>query len=213
MKQLHDFPYFGADPKTDDQSSNSAVISTPFYGAILQNIIEDLLHGVLILTEHQEVVYANDFARQSLIRFDTEKSTESLIPQEIWLVCQSLIQSRDLFPGQHWLIRAEVVINHLITFDLQVQWLNVKLITKPYLLLVMKDLHQSARNLALEEAQKYDLTTREQEIWLLYRANHTYKQIASVLNITLNTVKKHMSSIYTKQRAFCANVELETVIG
>jgi DNA-binding CsgD family transcriptional regulator len=52
-----------------------------------------------------------------------------------------------------------------------------------------------------EESQKYGLTCREQEIWLLHRANYTYKQIALELCITPNTVKKHMKSIYSKQKS------------
>jgi WD40 repeat protein len=46
--------------------------------------------------------------------------------------------------------------------------------------------------------QKHGLTPREQDIWLLYRTNYSYKQIANELNISLNTVKKHMKNIYAK---------------
>ncbi len=47
-------------------------------------------------------------------------------------------------------------------------------------------------------AQKHGLTSREQDIWLLYRANYSYKQIAEELNISRNTLKKHMKNIHAK---------------
>jgi DNA-binding CsgD family transcriptional regulator len=52
----------------------------------------------------------------------------------------------------------------------------------------------------MEEAQHYGLTDRETEIWMLQRANYTYKQIADELFIAPNTVKKHMQNIHLKQK-------------
>jgi len=69
-----------------------------------------------------------------------------------------------------------------------------------FLLLSIQDLHQLAQKIVIEEAQKYGLTLREKEIWLLHRANKTCKQIAIQLGITTNTVKKHLASIRVKQR-------------
>jgi DNA-binding NarL/FixJ family response regulator len=206
MERLHDFSYMEPNQNNRDRCSDFASGLSTFDSSILQNAIENLFHGILVLTEQQDIIYANDFARQNLARFVLEESSKSLIPKELWLVCESLIQSRKLFPGQHWLMHFEVAINDLIALDVQVQWLKMKLAASPVLLLIMKDRNQSSRNFAREEAQKYDLTPREQEVWLLHRDNYTYKQIASVLNITPNTVKKHMHSIYTKRKAFAAGV-------
>jgi DNA-binding CsgD family transcriptional regulator len=58
-----------------------------------------------------------------------------------------------------------------------------------------------SNNMARAEAKKYGLTNRETEIWLLYRANYSYKEIATALYISLNTVKKHMKKIHTKRLA------------
>ena len=68
----------------------------------------------------------------------------------------------------------------------------------------MEDVYQPIQNIAIAEAEKYRLTPREKDVWLLYRANYTYKQIAAELCITLNTVKKHMKSIYSKQTEILA---------
>jgi DNA-binding CsgD family transcriptional regulator len=66
-------------------------------------------------------------------------------------------------------------------------------------LVTIEDRQQSTHNAALTDVKKYGLTPREAEIWLLRRANYSYKEIADRLFITLNTVKKHMKNIYAKQ--------------
>ena len=58
----------------------------------------------------------------------------------------------------------------------------------------------SRHYLALTEADRYGLTPREAEVWLLRRANRPCKEIAVDLRISLNTVKKHMKSILAKQK-------------
>lgn len=106
-----------------------------------------------------------------------------------------------MFPHQSWLIEAEIFTDSFVAFHVQVQWLQLEIVEEPCLLLTVTDQYQSLKNIALNEAQNYGLTGREKEIWLLYRANYTYKQIASELGITPNTVKKHMKNIHVKQKA------------
>ncbi len=47
-------------------------------------------------------------------------------------------------------------------------------------------------------AQKFLLTKRETDILVLLLNKHTYNQIASSMNISLNTVKTHIKHIYSK---------------
>jgi DNA-binding CsgD family transcriptional regulator len=70
----------------------------------------------------------------------------------------------------------------------------------PCLLLTIEDRQQAVLNLVIEEADRYGLSPREKEVWLLQQSNYTYKQIAAELGITPNTVKKHMRNIYAKKR-------------
>lgn len=61
---------------------------------------------------------------------------------------------------------------------------------------------QQLRCQAIEEASLYGLTDRETHIWLLQRVNHqTYKEIALALNMTPNSVKRHIKSILAKQQS------------
>jgi PAS domain-containing protein len=167
---------------------------------LLKSGIEDLMDGILVLTDQKEILYANDSARRVLQRLNQGQSLMELVPGEIWHICQSLIHSRNLFPEQQWLIESEVFIDSSVAFHIRVRWLKLESGEHPCLLLVIEDRYQAVRNMAIEEAERYGLTPREQEVWLLHRIGLTYKQTASELCITPNTVKKHMKSIYVKQK-------------
>lgn len=169
--------------------------------ALSEEVIENLIDGILLLTEHQEIVYANDCARRILRQLNQNSPLTTLIPQEVWHICQTLVESRHLFPNQYWLVESKVFVNSSVVFNVKARWMRLESVEYPCLLLSIRDQYQSIKNIAIEESQKYGLTSREQEVWLLHRANYTYKQVASELFITPNTVKKHMKNIYLKQRA------------
>lgn len=170
-----------------------------------EEVIENLIDGILLLTEQRELIYANDCARRILRQFNHGITLTSIVPEEIWYTCQMLIESRHLFPDQYWLIESKVFVSDSVALNVRVKWLKLLNLERPCLLLSIRDQYQYIRDTALEESQKYGLTSREKEIWLLHRANYTYKQVASELCITPNTVKKHMKNIYLKQKAIAAD--------
>jgi DNA-binding CsgD family transcriptional regulator len=164
-------------------------------------VIEDLIDGVLILTEQQELVYVNECARRILRQLNRSDSLSHSLPQEIWHICQSLIASRHLFPNQYWLTESKVLVGSTVALSVRARWLHLPDIAQPCISLSIRDRYQDIKDVVNEESQKYGLTCREKEVWLLHRANYTYKQIALELIITPNTVKKHMKNIYQKQKA------------
>uniref|UniRef100_A0A7C3KIV5 LuxR family transcriptional regulator n=1 Tax=Oscillatoriales cyanobacterium SpSt-418 TaxID=2282169 RepID=A0A7C3KIV5_9CYAN len=170
------------------------------YLKALEGKLNNLIDGVLILTEKQELIYANDNAYRVLRQLNSNKTEKNAIPHEIWYICQSLINSRSLFPHQYWFIESEIFTSDVTALHVRARWLQVETLEHPCLLLTIEDRYQALKNLALEKAQKYGLTPREKEVWMLHCANYSYKQIAEELQITPNTVKKHMSSIHVKQK-------------
>ncbi len=184
----------------------NAYLSRPPHGQtiVLERVIEDLVDGILILTEQRELIYVNDCARRILRQLNRDglaTTTTDIVPGEIWHICQTLIESRHLFPSQHWLIESKVFIDSSIAFNVRARWLKLESVDRSCLLLSVRDHYQYIKDIAIEESEKYGLTSRERETWLLHRANYTYKQIAAELCITPNTVKKHMKNIYLKQKA------------
>jgi DNA-binding CsgD family transcriptional regulator len=166
-----------------------------------QTVIEDLIDGILIVTEEGKLTYANNCAQRILRQLNSTESLPTLIPKEIWHICHSLIESRHLFPNQYWLIESKIFVGSSIAFNVQARWLKVQGGERSCILLSIRDRYQDIKEMVNEESQKYGLTCREKEVWLLHRANYTYKQVAGELCITPNTVKKHMKNIYSKQKA------------
>jgi DNA-binding CsgD family transcriptional regulator len=201
---------------------------------LLQSVIASFMDGILILTITGELVHANEYARnicRQLIGQDTtndgdrwmhgtltQKSVAhsksniqnlqwcDVVPQAIWRVCQSLIESRELFPTEKILVESEIITKEGITLRIRVRWLKISARNEELLLVTVEDCQQYAHSIAIADAQKYNLTDREMQVWLLRRANHSYQEIANQLYITINTVKKHLKNIYAKQQhLFCAN--------
>jgi len=169
---------------------------------LLQAVIESFVDGILILTTQREFLHANGCARRICRQLMQGTVSDSVIPQEIWRVCQSLIDSSDLYPEEKIFIESEVDIDldKIVKLRIRARWLQLSTSDRNFLLVTLEDRNQTSQGLALADAKKYGLTDREAEVWLLRRANFSYKEIAAKLYITINTVKKHLKNIYAKQQ-------------
>jgi DNA-binding CsgD family transcriptional regulator len=189
----------------NSQESPIKPLKTSFFenleqSCLFQEVVEKLIDGILIVTEQREVIYSNENAHRILGKLHQGRANTNVVPKEIWYVCQSLIQSRSLFPNQCWTIQSRIFTEYSTILEIQVRWFPMETIKIPCLLITLEDRNQAIKNVAVEEAQFYQLTRREKEVWLLHRGHYTYKEIASELSITPNTVKKHMKSIHAKQK-------------
>ncbi|HAJ61976.1 MAG TPA: helix-turn-helix transcriptional regulator, partial [Cyanobacteria bacterium UBA8543] len=125
------------------------------------------MNGIVILTTNREIVYINNSAHRLFQQMNPGSLQASLVPKEIWHVCHSMIESRNLFPHQSWLIEAQVFTDSSVAVHIQVQWIQLEAVEEPCLLLLVTEQYQYLKNIALTEAQHYGLTSREKEIWLL----------------------------------------------
>ena len=171
---------------------------------MLEAVLEGYIDGVLILNQQGEQVHANDCARRICQKLNQGTSSVNTIPQAIWRVCESLIESRDLFSDNQLIIESEINLGNSAMFRIRTRWLELEENQQPYLLVTLEDRLQSTQSAALTDVKKYGLTHREAQVWLLRQAKHSsYKEIAAQLYITINTVKKHMKNIYAKQQSDC----------
>lgn len=169
---------------------------------LLQAVIEGFMDGILIVSPKGEILEANSRARELCQSSPLGQS----LPSPIWQVCEALIESQKLFPGQRIMPETEAVIGN-VNLRIRVRWLNQNLEDQEnlcqefsYLIVTLEDRQQTLHNLAIADTQKYDLTTREAEIWQMRLQGHSYQAIASQLYITQNTVKKHVKNILAKRR-------------
>lgn len=167
---------------------------------VVQEALSKLTDGVLIVTEEKKVVFANECACRILRQINQNRESAEPLPREINYLCNSLTDIRRTFPGQHWRMTTKICISSSVAFNVQARYMKLDTLGKYCIVLMLKDQYQLIKTIAIEEAKKYGLTDRETEIWLLQRANYTYKQIATELFIAPNTVKKHMQNIHLKQK-------------
>jgi len=168
--------------------------------SLFQAVLESFIDGILILTDQGEWVHANDCARRICHQLSNGVSQTDRVPQEIWRACRFLIDSLNLYPNETVTIEDEINTGESASYRVRAQWLNLDTVQRPCVLVTLEDTVQSMQNAAIVEGQRYGLTPREADVWLRYRASQSYKQIASDLHITFNTVKKHMKSIHAKRQ-------------
>lgn len=168
--------------------------------SFLQSILEGLIDGILILTDQGEWVHANHCARRICHQLSQGVSQTDMVPQEIWRACKNLIDNFNRHPNKLFMVEDEIITSNSISYRVRAQWLNLETMQRPCVLVTLEDRLQSVQSVALSESQRYALTPREAEVWLRYRANYSYKEIAQELYITCNTVKKHMKNIHVKRQ-------------
>lgn len=176
-------------------------------------ILSKWIDGILILTEHGECVESNSLAQSICDRIHQDYPCSSMIPEEIWNVCQILIDSRKEFP--HHLVIAESQLKLKQSHDhvrIRVRWFNYSRMADPHILVVLEDQKDSRQNLAITETIRYDLSPREADVWSLHRIGYSYQEIAAELHIAINTVKKHMKNTYAKQN-LVAMIEESYIAG
>ncbi|AFY55935.1 response regulator containing a CheY-like receiver domain and an HTH DNA-binding domain [Rivularia sp. PCC 7116] len=167
----------------------------------LQEIVDNLEDGILILTETGELVHRNASAENICSQIDKSNLNINSVPSVIWNACNTLIQNQ-LCHQNLTTFSEEIIINQSLVFRLRVRRFNLELAEQSLLLVTIENRYESLKNVALSEAYQYHLTQREAEIWSLYRVTSSYKQIAQSLFITVNTVKKHIKNIRAKQQRF-----------
>ncbi|KYC35203.1 helix-turn-helix transcriptional regulator [Scytonema hofmannii PCC 7110] len=167
--------------------------------SFLQEVIESLQDGILILTKTGELIHANTSAYHILTQLNQNNSHSDLVPTAIWNLCKSLLENKNFFPEESIVLSNEIALDKATVFRVRVRWLNADKLLQSCFLVTIENRYESLKNIALTEIKKYDLTPREAEIWYLYRAKLSYKEIAHQLYITVNTVKKHMKNIHAKR--------------
>lgn len=170
----------------------------------LQAILEGFLDGILVLTDQNQLLYANHTANRLCQR--PAQSTADSLPREIWQACEALIDSRDLYPDRLLVIESEIECDELI-LRVRVQWLTLEGFDRPCLLVRLQDQRQAVQGLAIAEAQAWGLTDRETQVWMLRRSGLSRKQTAAELYISEDTVKKHIGNVHAKRQAHLDETE------
>lgn len=184
----------------DEEDKDNGSANVPSDLLMLHAVVEGLFDGVLILTPDGKVIQSNSYGAEILDELYQRQLTSNPLPEPLWRICQLLVESRVDFPDQVVMVEDEIQTDCPAPIRVRARWLTLATAEQPCILVTLEDCYQTACQRAIAESHQYGLTQRESEVWLLKRANYSYEQIAAQLYIAINTVKKHLKSIYAKQQ-------------
>ncbi len=173
---------------------------------LLNAVLEGFVDGILVLTEDGTCVHSNREG-QSLCRelAKAERPTPAAgtglnLPDCLKTMCSYLLDSRTVYADMLVVLSEEFVSPAGNKIRARMQWLDLPGAPDPCLLVSLENKTRSAYTSAQLEAIQYNLTPRERAVWMLRRANRSYDEIAQELYITVNTVKRHLKSVYAKRK-------------
>ena len=195
------------------------VTSIDFLSMVFETMLDQLFpsQGLLLLSRSGRVIQSSPKARvlcQALqtgtaaplpkgpAPKDSELGDRGLwaLPPQIRALCNCMIESRDEFPQQRIQLHDEIEIDGDCCIHLNGAWVDWGEAGPTYLLITLENLAEVSMQRAAFDAHRYQLTTRETDVWKLALQRCSYSDIANQLFISLNTVKRHMKSIYEKRR-------------
>ncbi|NJL47480.1 MAG: LuxR family transcriptional regulator [Leptolyngbyaceae cyanobacterium SM2_5_2] len=166
--------------------------------SLLSAVLEGFADGLLILALDGTCLHRNQ--KGKALCHTLNQSSNQEVPDCLWAMCNYLLEGRDLFPEHSFVLTQDFTCAENRCIRARAQWLDWPHSADSYFLVLLEDQTLTAQNSALLEALQYDLTPRERDVWLLKRANRSYEAIALELYITVNTVKRHLKSIYAKRK-------------
>ena len=175
---------------------------TPYSNNLLLTAVtSSWIDGVLLLTVSGEVVYSNRAGRDILARLYPQETTafKGHLPKEIWQALQILKQNHNGNSDQPILFESDIKTDDQHIYRIRIRWFEFDESSQPHVLIILEDQYQAKYNLASIEVDKYQLSPREAEVWMLHRMGYRSKQIATELFISIHTVKKHLRNIRWKR--------------
>lgn len=165
---------------------------------LLKAVIECHLDGILMVDALGHIIIANESARRICQRLAPEGFPDSQLPLPLWNLCRVMLQNRENLSDPSIMIEDQLALEPAGYVRVRVQWVQPQY-PDVRLMVTLEDTFSAAQRRAELERRKYGLTDREAQVWLLRQADCTYKAIATKLHIEVNTVKKHLKSIYAKR--------------
>lgn len=171
--------------------------AAPSSFSLLRSVIEGFSDGILILTPSGEPLHINRRGLQLCRQINPDDNHQ--VPEPIWTLCQYLVESQQFYSDRPVML-SKTILTPAGEIRARVQWYQVGEQADSCLMVNLEDQAQAAKTAALFEARQFNLTERETEVWVLRKANRSYEEIARELYIAINTVKRHLKSIYAKRK-------------
>jgi DNA-binding CsgD family transcriptional regulator len=158
--------------------------------------------GMLIISKNSSFLYmdlkANEicrkFSNDSVKGFNPDAIVAEMVSKFIYVpnVVEEVILKDYQYSEYHWLrVRA-------VGLPSNIKFINES-IEEPWFILFLEDMNERLDEELIVDKEKYGLTEKELEIHKFLLLSKTYKNIAEMLCISLNTVKFHVKNINQKK--------------
>ncbi|MEO1068466.1 MAG: LuxR C-terminal-related transcriptional regulator [Cyanobacteria bacterium J06638_6] len=194
-------------------SSQNQATSIDFLSMLFETMLDRLFpsQGLLLISRSGRVIQSSPKARtlcqilgtgNAPVTKGSGLSWQGLwaLPPQLRTLCKAMIDSRDEFPTQRIQLHDEIEVDGEGYIHLNGEWVDWGEAEPTYLLITLENPVEVSVQRALFDAHRYQLTTRETDVWQLALQGYSYSAIAEELFISLNTVKRHMKNIHEKRR-------------
>ncbi|QIR40524.1 LuxR family transcriptional regulator [Tolypothrix sp. PCC 7910] len=175
---------------------------------ILQSMLLELVkEGVMIISENLQPIYLNKKAQEICQRlWNSNSHYDSLNPviYDIYhQIRKNLINLDSVFIMDYDISEEETIRIRACHISPEVEEkVNIPCENHPWLIFFLEDRNAILQEELRIEQNKYNLTERELEVLTLLSQSYSYKQIATALGVSLNTVKFHIKNINLKKHGY-----------
>lgn len=178
-------------------------------------LLELLPQGVIVVSRALKPVYWNRKAKHLCQVLAGGNGAEGMLPLAISEACHGVIRDAKAFHSV-LMVECQTSTGHSVRISASLLDLTSShevLRTCPtaaepasknvptFIAVFVENCDEVMQQESRIQQQKYDLTDREAEVWMLLRQEFTYQEIAQRLQISLNTVKTHVKNVYAKRRS------------
>ena len=166
--------------------------------SFLESFLESFSDGVLILSRNGELLHANNSIYSITENYANLLAQTTLLNQEISHLYRLIIENPECYQQAPGFVASEIKLTRSNILKLRARKIQVAAYPQPLIWISIEDQQASLNAQALVETEKYGLSDRESEVWQLRKAHCTYPEIAALLFISINTVKRHLRNITSK---------------
>lgn len=192
--------------------TSGAAEMTQLWGQLLEMIPQ----GIVVFSRNLKPLYCNQKAKSLFQVLAGDRIPEGVLPLAVSEACYGIMRHEQAVDSA-LMVECQTSTGHLVRVSARVLELPganevlspphsfAEAVDSPKTSGLIAVFLENCNDLMQQEAkiqqQKYDLTDREAEIWMLLRQELTYQEIAKNLQISLNTVKTHVKNVYAKRRS------------
>ncbi|MEO0377745.1 MAG: LuxR C-terminal-related transcriptional regulator [Cyanobacteria bacterium P01_A01_bin.17] len=165
----------------------------------LKSFLDSFAEGLLVYSLKGELLHANHMAYEVIQGSEEVSGYIATLGKEVENLFELFVRQLNGENLNTTFLVSDVELSKTQAFQLRARYFQVAVVCpEPMIWISIEDQHKAQQAKAFVEAQKYGLSEREREVWQLRIAGYSYLEVAKLLFISINTVKRHLKNIHLK---------------